>query len=306
MSSAVASASMLVCRSCRAAFFAEYGYGGGVFCSEGCELRPVAMPDDDDGYDGLDYEAGDTHCVLARPGCDPDVLPEAWRAEGAAAIHKLTVERHGRFAPSWCVCGSAHTVLSRAEVRQLRAAGYVVQVNNDDCGDYDYRDDRDDIYDRHCRSRWCEDDRSPHAYLQGEFDIDDDEFDTSLHTMEYEWLTAMLWEEGEALERLGFSLPSGVREFLPVEPPPPTAPREESATRVGPFAVGVRGGAYIVEHAHGGLVPGRDGGFAGVVSFDSRGEAVAHAESCWAALLRGDPNPFRRTMGTAPGRQDRH
>lgn len=305
MSSPATAAALLVCLTCGATFFAEYGCGGGSYCSEACELRPAAAPDDDDGYDGLDYENGDTHCVLARAGCDPDALPEAWRDEGVSAVKAL---RTARTARRLCVCGSTHTVLAREEVRQLRAAGYLVEVNRDDCGDYDHRDemrDGDSAAEWH-RREFVDEWRSPLEYLRGSFSAEDDVADWSLQEMEYEWLSAVLAEENEALGRLGFSLPSGFREFPPAEPPaePPPAVacrRGADVVRVGAFVVRCDG-ACSVAHAHGGLVPECDGGFARSVDFGSREEAVAHAEACWGALLRGDPNPFRRTTGTAGGR----
>jgi hypothetical protein len=273
-------ATTFVCLRCRSAFFAEYGVAGGTFCCEECEHPPVADPDDDDGFDGLpfDPESGEHHCVFVRPGCDVSELPREWQYE---ARHVLDFYVSCGFGFGRCVCGHSHTVLGRDDVRRLRAAGFVVEaVGDGDCSEFRY-DDNDEDYFTH---RDWDDDRSPAAYLRGDFDdVDRDSRDWSVESYSHE---SDLWDIGdelEVIESLGYVEPTGVREFIDGDAPArqPDRPIVLAPERyvVGVFEVTRSRNPFRwqLRHRFGGLAPCENGEYAKSAEYVGRSYAMQAA-----------------------------
>lgn len=276
----------LVCRQCRKPFAAEHGHTE-IHCSEACATPMIDMPDDDDGYDGLPFDPDSRvhHCVFPRPNADLSVLPEDW-AQNAKSY------------PYGCCCGHSHEVLSREDVRKYRLAGFEVTTESS-CNDtHDYSDDRweDDCDYGTYNDYWPVRTYSPREWLEGlSFDNADDR---SAQAWEYSRLSDMLSDEFEVLGELGFKHPTGVPEVVsgePVRPLPPVAApiRQADVTMVGVYRVrratpaegeGVRGD-YVIEHAHGGLVPEIFGGYEKVRLFWERSTAVTEANRLWNDLL---------------------
>lgn len=274
------------CLRCGATFFAEHGFSA-QFCKDSCGVPATVLPDDDDGYDGLpfDPDSGEHHCVFPTRFCDLDALPDEWRSEAAQIVARLARLNYPRGEYSGCACGYSHRVLARSEVRALRLAGFVVTAERDaECADYrgdrswqDYR--RDYSYDA---------DLSAAACLRGDFDLECDN-----RTVDSTWgycdFVEEVNDELEAIASLGFSRPSGDREFIDGDAPAP-APVARAATRlhrthVGVFAVtlGVDG-RWELRHRDGGLVPDGNDGHASVHKFTRREAAVATAEALMVAL----------------------
>ena len=129
-----------ICRRCQKPYLAEYGHSA-VHCSEECAAPPVvALPEDDDAHAGL--SEGDHHCVFPQAGCDPDELPPEWRAEAARVVAEY---RPHLGTHQGCACGHSHRLLPREDVRRLRLAGYVVELEGRDAryDDWDPRDRRE-------------------------------------------------------------------------------------------------------------------------------------------------------------------
>jgi hypothetical protein len=278
-------AAKCTCLRCGATFFAEHGFSA-QFCTEACAVPATVLPDDDDGYDGLpfDPESGEHHCVFPTRGCDLDALPDEWRSEAARIVARLERLNYPRGEYSGCACGYSHRVLARSEVRALRLAGFVVTAERDaGCAEYprdrSWQDDRDYGY---------EADLSAAAYLRGDFDLECDN-----RTVDSTWgycdTVAELNDELEAIESLGFSLPSGDREFIDGDAPV-AAPVVRAATRITHAIVGVfsvslgADGRWELRHRFGGLVPDGNDGHGSVRKFARREAAVATAEAAMLAL----------------------
>jgi hypothetical protein len=288
------------CLRCGAAFFAEHGFSA-QFCKETCAVPATVLPDDDDGYDGLpfDPDSGEHHCVFPTRGCDLDALPDEWRSEAAQIVARLERLDYPRGEYSGCACGHSHRVLARSEVRALRLAGFVVTAERDaECAEYprdrSWQDDRDGRYEND--DDWF----SATRWLEGMFDGNGPVDCISLPEIierEYALLLAELNDELEAIESLGFSLPSGDREFIDGDAPV-AAPVVRAATRVTHTIVGVFSvslgfdGRWELRHRFGGLVPDGNDGHASVRKFAKRDAAVATAESAMLAL--GMPVQNRR------------
>lgn len=298
-------ADRLVCRHCQSSFFAEHGYDH-AHCSEECYLGTQGHPMDNDGQDeDLEY-----HCVFTTEKSDLSALDAypLWRDNVSSMWRRMYK----------CVCGQDHTRLSPEEVRTLRTAGFEVHIayDNDDCvnlrdysdlddnwsqdddwsdsrlsdydddygyDDYDAYDDGYGEYSRHpglCDGGFRRGyDRSPEAYLAGDFDpADDARCDEQDYDGPEDWYsdddTYTLWSdprlEAEALEDMGFKRPVWVRENIGEEdfrlPVPRTVrqshPRSTLPVNVGVFTIrhptgttAERGYTCILEHRFGGCIP---------------------------------------------------
>lgn len=82
---------------------------------------------------GHERDGREWTCVFPRPGCDVQLLPPAWRERATEILAKYKPELaiEGMMAQG-CCCGTAHERLHDATVRQLRAAGFLVDHDSDE------------------------------------------------------------------------------------------------------------------------------------------------------------------------------
>lgn len=277
---------LIVCPECKRLFPAEDGYNN-THCSEECCLglgRGSIHDLEDDRDDETDLCPGDYHCVYPVPNANLSLLPEDWRYE---ARHILTNWR--ALGPQFqgCCCGYEHRALSRREVRELRAGGFLVLVVFEDepgcqprpgSNSYEYDDmgyDPDDIVDYGSDEEWnpglghfgsdpstdleiAEDLKA--RYLAGEnlestdyYSYPPDDIDDYM-------------EEEEALEDMGYHLPPYEPEFVFLDDPTVLPrdstlaayePLESPVEMLGVFQIRhlpMNRRPYVVSHRFGGKV----------------------------------------------------
>ena len=130
---------------------------------------------------------------------------------------------------------------------------------------------------------------------------------------EFEVLQDMLSDELEVVRDMGFGLPSGAVEITDGEPAPRPLPplarplAKSDVVTVGVFRVRAtkpgenpHGYTYVIEHAHGGLVPYPHGGYTKSLGFFRRQDAIEEAHLVWAITSEPRPATLRFRKGFYP------